>query len=335
MPAPLAKGLIISLSLLFAAGVAVYENPHVRQWVDESRRKVAIALHSLGDDLSPTTEERQTTREDASAREDESPEAVERRRLARQEILERGRLMEEKRRAARQAKGEGMCFDDLVDKDGTLKADEGTAATSTAAEAQPDRAGLRQRVAESKAAALGSNFANPFEDETLIDNASPSHNRTENQEVHSRSATSTMPASPPVPPKPAAYQPHRLLIDTDSVSNHPSEQLVDLTPTTSASATTDLVELDQGERQPSPASYWSVDEWAQNHSVQSLHPPHYVDQAAGMGQGLTVAAEGSLAGSVEQVSQVGTEDMDILSDFGDVISTPGTWTEVGSQASEE
>ena len=298
-----------------------------------------MALHSLGDEFSPPSEERQNPREDASTREDESPEAVERRRQARQEILERGRRMEEKRRAARQAKGKGTCFDDLVDKDGALKVeDEGTAAKTTATEpGLEEEAGVRHRATESKAAALGSNFANPFGDETLIDNVTSSQVRKDNQAVNSRSSMSTVPASPPVPPKPAAYQPQRLLIDTDSISNHPSEYIVDLTPTTSASsAANDLAELEQGERQPSPASYWSVDEWAQNHSVQSLQsPPQPRAELTEMSAVGEVVAEGSLAGSMEHASQVGTEDMDVMSEFGEGISTPSTWTEVGSQVSED
>ncbi|KAL9100618.1 MAG: hypothetical protein Q9163_004034 [Psora crenata] len=335
MPAPLAKGLLISLTLLFAAGVAVYENPHVRQWVDDSRRKVAIALHSLGDELAPSSEERQNAPDDASTREDNSPGAVERRRQARQEILERGRLMEERRRAARQGKGRGASFDDLVDEHGALKRGEEANAITTAAEAQPENGGLRHRTVDSEAAVLGSKLANPFEDETFAHFA-PSEDHTDEKEAHSRASTPTLPASPPVPPKPAAYQPQRLLIDTDPASNHASEKTVGLTPTTSASsAAADLAELDQGERKFSPASYWSVDEWAQNHSVHSLQSPPESSRASEMSRGVTPDLEGSLTGSLEHASQVGTDDMDIMSEFGDGINTPGTWTEVGSQVSEE
>lgn len=46
-------GLVITVSALVAAGIAVYESPQFRQWVDNSRRKIAVALHNLGDEIQP------------------------------------------------------------------------------------------------------------------------------------------------------------------------------------------------------------------------------------------------------------------------------------------
>ena len=40
-------------------------------------------------------------------------------------------------------------------------------------------------------------------------------------------------------------------------------------------------------------------------------------------------------GGVEHVSQMGSEDLDVFSDDGAGISTPTSWTDVGSQISEE
>lgn len=334
-------GLIITFSLLCAAGLAIYENPQVRQWIDESRRKAAIALHSLGDELAPQSESRQVS-PDASTREDEDPEAVERRRRVRQEILERGRVLEERRRSKQAAKERAKSFDDMVDKDGALKTEE-TIATSSAAEAQPEESGLRHRHTESRAAALGSAYADPFADEmgVPIMDARPSPQEQKPDPI-SRSSTPThpassvspptlrdSPASPPVPPKPAAYQPLRLLIDTDEVSNHPSEQLLDLTPTTSASsAAADLAELNDGPGL-SRSDYWSVNEWAQNSAPAFYSPPQ--SEAAG---GMENHADGSHTGTGEHASQVGSEDMDVLSDDEAGVSTPGSWSEVGSQVSE-
>lgn len=53
MPAPLAKGIIITLTLLTTLGAALMANPQVRAWVEEQRRKIAEALRSLGDELDP------------------------------------------------------------------------------------------------------------------------------------------------------------------------------------------------------------------------------------------------------------------------------------------
>ena len=337
---------MITISLLCAAGLAIYENPQVRQWIDESRRKAAIALHSLGDELAPQSESRDAS-PDASTREDEDPEAVERRRRARQEILERGRMMEERRRSKQAIKGKAKSFDDLIDKDGALKVEE-TTAIASAADAQPEESGLRHRHTESRAAALGSAYADPFADEmgVPIMDASPS-SQERNPDPISRSSTPThptssaspptlrdSPASPPVPPKPAAYQPLRLLIDTEEVSNHPSEQLLDLTPTTSASsAAADLAELNNDPR-PSHSNYWSVNEWAQT-SAPAFYSPPQSEAAGGIEERMENHTDGSHAGTGEHASQVGSEDMDILSDDEVRISTPGSWTEVGSQVSED
>ncbi|KAF1345167.1 hypothetical protein BDV97DRAFT_360536 [Delphinella strobiligena] len=53
MPAPLAKGIIITLTLLTTLGAALMANPQVRAWVEEQRHKIAEALRSLGDELDP------------------------------------------------------------------------------------------------------------------------------------------------------------------------------------------------------------------------------------------------------------------------------------------
>ncbi|KAK4974819.1 hypothetical protein LTR28_009829, partial [Elasticomyces elasticus] len=55
MPAPLAKGIIISLSIIAALGLAVYENPQVQEWLEQQRRRIAEALRALGDDMAPET----------------------------------------------------------------------------------------------------------------------------------------------------------------------------------------------------------------------------------------------------------------------------------------
>ncbi|KAK4697356.1 hypothetical protein P7C71_g700, partial [Lecanoromycetidae sp. Uapishka_2] len=361
MPAPLAKGLIISFSLLFAAGLAIYENPQVRQWVDESRRKVALALHSLGEEVAPQQSESRDASPDASTREAEDSEAIERRRKARQEILERGRILEERRRSKRSSQGK-TSFNDLVDKDGSLKV-ANTSAMTTAAES-PLETGLRNRHADSQAAAQGSAFSNPFSDETGIgaptieddipqadaetlptrppkieetEAFSPLTLRGDTEEKSPSPSTTPLlyesPTSPPIPPKPAAYRSQHLLIDTDEVSNHPSESLLDLTPTTStSSAAVDLNELNNN-LHPSQSSYWSVNEWAESQAASFYSPPR--SEVVARENTMDNQNERSEAGSGEHASQAGTEEVEILSDDGAGIITPSSWTEVGSQVSEE
>lgn len=255
--------------------------------------------------------------------------------------------MEERRKSKQAAQGKAKSFDDMVDKDGSLKVEE-TVATSSAAEAQPEESGLRHRHTEHRAAALGSAFADPFADEMGVPmtDAPPSPQEQQPDPI-SRSSTPTHPvssaspgnlrnstASPPIPPKPAAYQPQRLLIDTDEVSNHPSEQLLDLTPTTSASsAATDLAELNDYPRQPSRSNYWSVNEWAQT-SAPAFYSPPRSEAAGGIEERMENHIDGSHAGTGEHASQIGSEDLDVMSDDEAGISTPGSWMEVGSQVSE-
>lgn len=130
-----------------------------------------------------------------------------------------------------------------------------------------------------------------------------------------------------------AYQSQHLLIDTDEVSNHPSESLLDLTPTTSASsAAADLAELNNRPH-PSQSSHWSVNEWAENHATSFYSPPQ--SEIAGVEDRTEDQAEESEASTGEHASQAGAEDLGVMSDNEAGISTPSSWTEVGSQMSED
>lgn len=349
MPAPLAKGLILSFSILFAAGLAIYENnPEIRNWVDNSRRKVAVALHDLGDELAPRPQSKRTRSQDASTQEDNSPEAAERRRKARAEIIERGRVMEERRRAKRAS---GKSFDDLVDQDGILKAD-ATGATATATEGPPMSSELRKRNVEAQAAAAGASLANPFADEIPME-FYPAEDKIISH-PHSRSSTPTL--GSPVQPVLTPETPRTLLIDTDEISNHPSEQLVDLTSTTSqASAPTfspheDLASLEplsssDDDEAPAPnpwsISSISIDDWPENANasfysapVSQSTPSEHHAPIENEEELRTGASTPTISESGEHVSQIGSDDLDVLSEI-DGISTPGSWTEAGSVSSED
>ncbi|KAL9583319.1 MAG: hypothetical protein Q9212_002777 [Teloschistes hypoglaucus] len=384
MPAPLAKGIIVSISLLLAASLAIYENPQVKQWVDESRRKIAFALHHIGDDLDPSDSSRRNSAQDASTREYDTVEAVERRRKARQEILERGRMMEERRRSKQASTAKSRSFDDIVDEDGKLKHDSAQATTSATEPNVESASGLRSRNIEAHGAALGSAVANPFVDEACIEDFSTSTFPVQTSTHRSRSSsTATLPASPPavppkepitsppVPPKepldswPSTFSPQvqrqeqqsRLLIDTDDVSNHPSEALVDLTPTTSAPSSIAAVDLSELEHDSYPSNnsqsnFWSVHEWAENNSAPAgfYSPPRSEaaaafpagTQAVGIGEAREESSTsgedvGSEIGSIERVSRVGSvsEDMDVMSEVSGIDTPAGSWSEVASQVSDD
>ncbi|MCJ1474478.1 hypothetical protein MMC13_003136 [Lambiella insularis] len=333
MPAPLAKGIIFSISILLAAGFAVYENPQVRQWVDETRHKIAIALHNLGDEINPPRSPRRSST-DASTREDISPEAVERRRRAREEILERGRVMEERRRARSGQTSGGGSFDDLVDEEGKLKTAATNNATTTAAETIVDEEGLRKRntavAEEALGAAMGAMIADPFADEKHMDFETRDISPADATGQQSRESTNTIPGSPPtsisVPQQPEEEQ---LLINTEVASNHSSELLVDLTPTTShSSAHDDLSELSP--QVPQNLGFYSVNEWAENSTASFHSPPH---SEAGYEEHNQSGQAVSDTGTGEHVE--GMSDVDMISEAGDGLYTPSSWTEVGSVVSEE
>ncbi|MCJ1405156.1 hypothetical protein MMC11_008382 [Xylographa trunciseda] len=333
MPAPIAKGIILSISILLAAGFAVYENPQVRQWVDETRHRIAIALHSLGDEINPPRSPR-STGADASTREDDSPEAAERRRRAREEILERGRVMEERRRARSGQASRGMSFDDLVDEEGRLKKETEHEANTTAAETNANDAGLRKRTAvvseEILGTAMGAMLADPFADEKHMDFPMQDASTSREDPQQSRESTATLPGSLPAASPPAPQQEYQqLLLDTEVASNHPSELLVDLTPTTSnSSAHNDLSELST--ETPQQMKYFSVNEWAEASTASFYSPPQ---SEAGHHEGGEDATAASDAGTGEHVENM--SDVDMVSDVGEGSYTPSSWTEVGSVVSEE
>lgn len=171
-PNPLGTGLIIAASVLVAAGIAIYESPQVRQFIEHSRRKIAVALHSLGDEIQP--------RRNSQSSANETPEQTRRKRM--EEIVRRNQnelirqaqaegiavdldelarigregveveMMEYDRRTKNQ--GQGGSFDDIVGSDGMLRDNhplikledqETIARTATATENATATEGLRRR----------------------------------------------------------------------------------------------------------------------------------------------------------------------------------------------
>ncbi|KGO72716.1 hypothetical protein PITC_057020 [Penicillium italicum] len=151
-------GLIITVSVLVAAGIAVYESPQFQQWVTTSRRKIALALHNLGDEIQPQDI---ALREDISMTEETGEIAEERRRIARAEIMRRGTLLELRRKTSQP--GQPLkSFDTLVDDEGNLlkqkdheddvKLNQGSTANSTGVDlgtSEPLRRGAKKIETES------------------------------------------------------------------------------------------------------------------------------------------------------------------------------------------
>jgi hypothetical protein len=112
-------GLIVTFSVLVAAGLAVYQSPQFQEWIATSRRKIALALHNLGDEIQPR--DLVALEEDISMSEEVGLAAEERRRIARAEIMQRAALLESRRKSKDSIKPHDS-FDTLVDNDGNLRA---------------------------------------------------------------------------------------------------------------------------------------------------------------------------------------------------------------------
>lgn len=338
---PLA-GVIITVSILLAAGLAVYENPSIREWIDRSRHKIAMALHSLGDDVDPRPRSRRV--DDPSMREDASEVAEARRRQARAEIMERGRIMEERMRrkqASRSGSDSRQTYDSVFDKDGTLKKDEVTQAASTAVEPALASEGLTNR-----------------------------HNEPRGQEQHKAvdSAISLQQLSPQPPtltsdadPFTSRYEQEMRnawnlpLLDTGHValSSHASESLIDFTPTSEFPPDPEVSIPDSGQshHQVNSSQYFSAAASTSSHTLSNDQPEFYYAHPSNPDQPIlaaplqtarsqipvSVSSAPSIAGSMDHVhaSDIEGSEDGVVSELGDGIYTPGSaWTDVESVVSE-
>ncbi|KAJ5127127.1 hypothetical protein N7448_007906 [Penicillium atrosanguineum] len=297
MPAPLVKGIIVTASVLVAAGVAVYQSPQFQEWVATSRRKIALALHNLGDEIQPGDH---ILREDISMTEEIGQHAEERRRIARADIIKRGILLESRRKA--RGPHELDSFDTLVDNDGKLRA------------------------------STDDHDINAVGASTGFDIGSQSYRRGEASSM----GRDLLPVD----------------IPSGTTSNHPSESVIQLTPTSSAPGEILFDPFsDSPVRAQSPMST-SASSHTEGSQVYYAHPQSgsNVTQQQDLLTDLDDFAQGnqfqhpvssapSTAGSFSHVgdfdgSSDGTlSDLDARSVGG--IATPASWSEVGSEISNE
>lgn len=112
----------MTVTVLVAAGVAVYQSPQFQEWMNNSRRKIAVALHSLGDEIQPRSAT-SPTRDDISMTEEAGEAAAGRRRNAREEIMRRAAVLESHRNSRNSHKPRDS-FETLVEQDGSLRKQE-------------------------------------------------------------------------------------------------------------------------------------------------------------------------------------------------------------------
>jgi hypothetical protein len=327
-------GLIVLAVVVVAAGAAAYENPQIREWLENSRRKIALALHSLGDEISPRV--KQSRRNDPSMQEDETEAAEERRRRAREEIMEKGRIMEERQRRKRSSKDVPSptgSFDTLVDKDGMLKmADKihETHATTTAMEPEMPNKGLtNRRPASPKPNTLHESVDAPM----LLRQLSPSpalHSDDPFVTEYEREMRNTwnLPLPHPAPPASSAHE-SESLIEFTPTSEYPDPDII--IPGGTASNAHSMEQTDYFSL-ASNSSYTLSEE-------QPGSPPVVLPHTFPSQPGLDASAI-STADSIDHVYGSDVEgsviDGGVLSEFGDGIRTPASgWTDVGSVVSSD
>lgn len=331
-------GVIIAASVLVAASLAAYENPQIREWFEKSSQKVALAFRALGDDINGRKRARTT---DLSMHEDEDEKAEERRRLARQEIMEKGRALQEKRKRPQSDSSRTPSFDSLVDEDGKLRehpVEPNPWAASSAIERE-ESSGLRSRHDLAQAqAVVNSQSPHPqvVPEQSEVPTIAAIEPWESQYEQEMRSAWNL-----DLPPR-----------DGHSAGSHLSESLIDMTPRTEDFPDPDysIPSLQDMPESMDRSGYFSAHA-SQNLQPQANQQTHSTEDAlthsllsldAGSSGSPAIvshvpSAHASVASSTIDVGHSDaelTEDDDMSDEFGDGIRTPGSvWTEVASSVS--
>lgn len=356
----LATAGIIVVSAITAAAIAVYQHPEVREWTQRTRREIAVALRNLSEDINPNRQDRsQEPRynrpEDAEGFMQSGGAGLdgdeESKRRQREELMYWNRIHLEKMESERgeSNRSRNSTFDDFLHEDKT--AEKGTFVYNSGAEIynNANEGLIHRRGDNARGMATGALFANPFADENHIDMeqeetvqaimAPTPTGRSETTDIYtaddlkySRESTATM---------------------FKDDSDNESEQLIDVsdpaTPTSEASeAEAYQSYMSAGEEAHPESVFASIHAWADNSNQSFYSPlPGTPQQAPSVsttpsefeltdGQ-LTPTDSVSLAGSGEDVgvmSEAGSHHYDVMSEDGDGIVTPSSWTEVGSTVSE-
>jgi hypothetical protein len=333
-------GVIIAASVLVAASIAAYENPQVREWFERSSQKVALAFKSLGDDIHGR---RRQSRQDPSMYETTDEKAEQRRQQAREEVLEKCRVLQEKRMRQRPSADSSRTasFDSMVDEEGKLKAGERSEegnpwAASTAVDLDQTNA-IRSRTQqpqmhESVDAPILLRQLNP--DERLTQTVEAIEPWESQYEQEMRNAWNM-------------NLPTRTI---DAAPSHASESLIDLTPTTEDFPDPDysVPNLDEGQHPLQRSDYFSAASQTSHTAAQGRdaswevplrQPLTPLDPRPIPQQDLRAdvpSSHASLSGSTDHIGYSDAEmtDDDFSDDFGDGIRTPASaWTEVGSSVS--
>jgi hypothetical protein len=303
-------GLIIGVSVLVAAGIAVYESPQFQQWVNTSRRKIALAFHNLGDEIQPRNI---PLREDISMNEEAGEVAEERRRIARAEIMRRSALLESRRKSHHPNRTDNS-FDTLVDQDGNLRKpkdhrDEGQSSQILNARSSGLDLGISEPVRRG---------GNPIEiDSSTTLGRDPLHIDIPSSASSNRRSQSSAQLTPTSDGAEEnsffdPFSPNSPLLSSDSSHTEDHQRVYYAHPDASTNTTHHnnvLVDLDGFE----------------HGSVQSHHDVSAAPSTSG--------SFSHIGGSDDETSDGTISDLGVRSVGG--VSTPASWSEVGSVISNE
>jgi hypothetical protein len=354
-----------------AAAIAVYESPQARQFAEDVRRKIAIALHSLGDEINPQSRQPRFNRpEDAEGFMQSSAAPgvdadEESRRRQREELMYWNAVHLEKQAKERKLREEssekrpentsrGSSFDDFLQEDHT--AEKGTYVYNTGADVNREaEEGLRQRGV--RGLNRGSLYANPFADENNID---MDEQRAIDASLMSPETSEESEDLYCASPRP---------VQSHATTATLEEQLVDTSdavpdPPVSYPTMEDLHESMAFSSSRGDSAYASIHAWADtaNNATNSFYSPLpatpraatpqqqetvpvpssplFSDPPESVPGDITPTDSMSVADTADSGENVwaprsgATSEADVMSVEGDGIATPDSWTEVGSVVSE-
>ncbi|KAK8119487.1 uncharacterized protein PG998_004113 [Apiospora kogelbergensis] len=323
---------VIAASVVIAAGIAIYESPELRRMAENLRQRIAIALHSLGDSISPQERENLFNR----------PEDAEGFLRSRGIDVREGEVGVDADDETRRRQREELIFDDFLKQDSN--GDQGTFVFNTGANVRGDEAdGLRRRGEGPRNLNLSA-YSNPFADENGIDE----HVALENslmdleQDENDTDIYSVSHVAREETPRSATLSAPPEHIPALANAATPAHQ--------SQTASTATLERQLGVNEYITAgpeeqddAYSSIQAWA-----QSAHPSFYSplpESPAGPLSEPELVSEGmhtptdsnSLAGSGEDLANdarsVDSRYYDVVSE-SEGMATPNSWSDVGSEISE-
>ncbi|CAN8103126.1 unnamed protein product [Discula destructiva] len=302
----ISAGVIVA-SMAAAAAIALYESPELQRLANDLRRRIALALHSLGDGVLPEDASREpffNRPEDAEGflQSGEVDADDETRRRQREELmywnaiklsqeLEMQTSENEKRKSMSRSRS-ATTFDEMLEEDKSAN-EKGTYVFNTGADVRSNDEGLvRRRGAPAGVRGLNAAlYANPFADENGIDyeEMDESHIAPEKDEVMSMSqdlynaTPRESPASLPsrtMSPSYAESVPPLIVVDPMPVDHDEFSQTKSLSQGETASqpstAPEEYMTPGQARSQDLNDAYASIQAWAQQQQqagVGSFYSP--------------------------------------------------------------